>query len=223
MSVASALRRKLRVVRADAAARDNHSMRSVVLLGSVLLLAGCAPEPRPTSQASPAVVQSPVVEGRAPVGAVITLEPTGTAAPLPPGPAVLDQISKAFVPEVLIVRVGQVVEFRNSEDQDHNVAVIRSPAGTQIFDTSTPAFQKYEHTFDRAGRYEVTCDIHPGMRATIFATAAPYSTIVDSSRRFKFADLPPGSYRLTLVNGPTPVDRVIEVGTTTVDVGTLGR
>ncbi len=199
-------------------------MKSVVLLGSVLLLACCSPEPPPTPQASvPAVVQAPAVEGRAPLGAVITLEPTGTAAPLPPGPAVLDQISKAFVPEVLIVRVGQVVEFRNSEDQDHNVAVIRSPAGTQIFDTSTPAFQKYAHTFDRAGRYEVTCDVHPGMRATIFATAAPYSTIVDSSRRFKFADLPPGSYRLTLVNGPTPVDRVIDVGTTTVDVGTLGR
>jgi plastocyanin len=194
-------------------------------LGAVLLLIGCSREipPAPQATAPAAVIGSPAVEGRAPVGSVITLEPTGAAAPLPPGPAVLDQISKSFVPEVLIVRVGQIVEFRNSEDIDHNVAVIRSPAGTRIFDTSTPAFQKYEHTFDRTGRYEVSCDVHPGMRATIFATAAPYSTIVDSSRQFKFADLPPGPYRLALVNGPTPVDRVIDVGATTVDVGTLAR
>jgi plastocyanin len=197
-----------------------------LLLGSGAVLAACSSEPAPPARQEPraattAAVQSSGVEGQAPVGAVITLEPTSAPAALPPGPAVLDQFSKAFVPEVLIVRVGQVVEFRNSEDVDHNVAVIRAPTGTQIFDTSTAPFQKYEHTFDRAGRYEVTCDVHPGMRATIFATSAPYSTIVDNSRRFRFADLKPGPYRLMLVNGPAPVERLIEVGSTTVDVGTF--
>ena len=189
-----------------------------------VLLTGCTAEgPGPPPANAPPTAASPAVEGRAAVGAVVTLEPTTGTAPLPAGPAIMDQISKAFVPEVLIVRVGQRVEFRNSEDQDHNVAVIRTPAGTQIFDTSTPSFQKYEHTFDRAGRYEVSCDVHPGMRATIFATTAPYSVVVDTSRRFKFGDLAPGSYRLALLNGVNPLERTIDVGGTVVDVGTLAQ
>ncbi len=189
-----------------------------------VLLNGCAGEgPSPPPASSPAADPSPAVEGRAAVGAVVTLEPTTGATPLPAGPAIMDQISKTFIPEMLVVRVGQRVEFRNSEDQDHNVAVIRSPAGTAIFSTSTPSFQKYEHTFDRAGRYEVSCDVHPGMRATIFATTAPYSVVVDTSRRFKFANLSRGSYRLALLNGAAPLERTIEVGGTAVDVGTLAQ
>ena len=222
--------------------RDNRTMLSAeknppggacglllaLLLVSGVVLVSCSSEPAPPAQqetraATAAPAPSPAVEGQAPAGAVITLEPTSAPAPLPSGPAILDQFSKAFVPEVLIVRVGQVVEFRNSEDQDHNVAVIRAPTGTRIFDTSTAPFQKYEHTFDRAGRYEVTCDVHPGMRATIFATSAPYSTVVDNSRRFKFADLAPGPYRLMLVNGAAPVERLIAVSSTTVNVGSLAQ
>ena len=173
--------------------------------------------------ASPAAASAPAVEGQAATGAVVTLEPTTGGAPLPEGPAIMDQFAKTFVPDVLIVRVGQRVEFRNSEDQDHNVAVIRSPGGTQIFNTSTPSFQKYEHTFDRAGRYEVSCDVHPGMRATIFATTAPYSIVVDGTRRFKFGDLAPGSYRLSVLNATSPAERVIEVSGSAVDVGTLSQ
>ncbi len=160
--------------------------------------------------------------GQAPSGAVVTLEAVPPREePLPGGPAVMDQYSRNFVPELLMVRVGQPVEFRNSEDVDHNVIVVRAPTGTRVFDTATPPYQKYEHTFDRAGRYDVSCDIHPGMRATIVATTSPHAVVVDQTGRFTFADLEPGSYKVTMSGGPRAVERTIEVSASRTDLGRL--
>jgi Copper binding proteins, plastocyanin/azurin family len=165
----------------------------------------------------------PTLVGQAPAGSVVILEPVvSREAPLPEGPAILDQYARNFVPDLLLVRVGQPVEFRNSEDVDHNVAVISSPTGTRVFDTSTPPYQKYEHTFDAAGRYEVSCDIHPGMRATIVATTTPYAAVVDPSGRFSFVDLEPGSYKLVL-SGTRSLERTIEVTNASLDLGPLVR
>lgn len=199
--------------------------RAVVFL-AVVVLGGCStPDPPPAAPPQQAVATGTPgrtsVVGQAPVGAVVTLEPAvARAYALPAGPAILDQYAKNFVPDLLIVRVGQRVEFRNSEDVDHNVAVIRSPTGTRVFDTSTPSFQKYDHTFDRAGRYEVTCDVHPGMRATILATTTPYATVIDGTGRFSFVDLEPGHYTLS-ISGTRSLERKLEVAGAQVDLGML--
>ena len=202
------------------------SARTLLVL-TLLISSGCSrPEEPPPAAADVQVSGNsgrPTLVGQAPAGSVVILEPVvPREAPLPEGPAILDQYARNFVPDLLLVRVGQRVEFRNSEDVDHNVAVIRSPTGTRVFDTSTPPYQKYEHTFDAAGRYEVSCDIHPGMRATIVATTTPYAAVVDPSGRFSFVDLEPGSYKLVL-SGTHSLERTIEVTNASVDLGPLVR
>ena len=82
----------------------------------------------------------------------------------------MDQFSKAFVPETLFVRVGQPVTFKNSEDQLHNVTVVRSRTGARVVNISQSQGDVYEHTFEQPGEYDVSCDVHPGMRATIVAS-----------------------------------------------------
>ena len=124
--------------------------------------------------------------------------------PVPDGPAIMDQYAKQFVPEMLFVRVGQPVEFRNSEDSPHNVNVNRIPTGTAVFSTSTAPYQKYTHTFDQPGQYNVSCDIHPGMQATVVATTTPLVTVADANGRFTFATLERGTYKVIWVaNGQT--------------------
>src|SRR5919108_291874 len=119
--------------------------------------------------------------------------------PLPDGPAIMDQYAKQFVPDMLLVRVGQPVEFRNSEDSPHNVNVNRIPTGTEIFNVATAPYQKHVHTFDQPGQYAVACDIHPGMTATVVATTTPYVTIADDAGNFSWPDIPPGDYTLSWV------------------------
>jgi hypothetical protein len=193
----------------------------------LLLAAGCSTAPPPSDPASAPAPSPPatssgltLVVGRAPRGAVVTLEPA-PARPFPPpaGPAVLDQYSKQFVPAVLLVRVGQTVEFRNSEDTPHNVNVTRTPSGTEVFNVSTDPFQKHEHAFDREGRYNVTCDIHPGMQAFVIVTATPYAVVADDSGVFSIPDVEPGAYTLRIAAAGGTTERKVDVAGARLEVG----
>jgi plastocyanin len=149
--------------------------------------------------------------GRAPAGALVMLEPTDSAAPLPAGNAVMDQFSKAFVPETLFVRVGQPVTFKNSEDQLHNITVIRSRTGRGVFNISQNQGDVHNHTFDQQGEYDVSCDVHPGMKAVIVATTTPYAAYVDANGAFAFSNVAPGQYRLKISAGGRDSERVVTV------------
>jgi plastocyanin len=157
--------------------------------------------------------------GRAPRGALVTLEPAAGAVPLPAGGALMDQFSKNFVPELLFVRVGQEVTFRNSEDQLHNVTVVGSRTGTAVFNISQSPYDTYKYTFDRPGEFDVSCDVHPGMRATIVATTTPYAVYADSAGTFSLPNVPPGSYKLRISADGTQRERVVEVKGARVDLG----
>jgi plastocyanin len=173
-----------------------------------------SPQPSPSTTAA--------VTGKAPAGAVVTLSPaSGAAFPLPPGPAVMDQLGKAFVPEVLFVRVGQPVEFRNSEEMDHNVIVNRSRTGSSVFNAAPAPFEKYVHTFSDAGTYSVSCDIHPGMRATVVASTTPHTVLADQSGNFSFADIPPGPYIVSVMSPARDTQQPITVVAPRTDVKPL--
>lgn len=179
-----------------------------------LFLTACGGGTSGTSTASAPAAAAPVtsseVTGRVPRNAIVTLVPAGGAA-MPDGPAVMDQYAKRFVPDTLYVRVGQPVEFRNSEDMPHNVGVSRRSTGTQVFNVGTEPQQKYVHTFDRVGQFDVTCDIHPGMQATVIAVNSPLATIAGDDGRFTIANVPLGSYKISVVFEGRTVEQDLEV------------
>lgn len=141
----------------------------------------------------------------------MTLQPAAGQDPLPAGPAVMDQISKRFEPEILYARVGQLVEFRNSEDMQHNVTAVRRGPGTEIFNVGTEPQQTYAHTFDRPGQYDIICDEHPGMQATLIAADAARATVSDQSGKFTFANVPFGDYRLRVTFEGRTVEHPVSV------------
>jgi len=153
------------------------------------------------------------VTGTVPRNALVTLIPAAAEAPMPAGPAVMDQYAKQFVPNVLYVRVGQPVEFRNSEDMPHNVTVKRRTTGSEVFNVGTEPQQKHVHTFDRVGQYDVVCDIHPGMQATVIAAQSPFATVADDAGRFSIANVPVGAYKLSLTFEGRTVEQALEVAT----------
>jgi hypothetical protein len=140
---------------------------------------------------------------------------------MPAGPAVLDQFSKAFVPETLLVRVAQPVIFKNSEDQLHNVTVVRTRTGTGVFNVSQNQGDVHTHTFEQVGEYDVTCDVHPGMRATIVVATTPYAVYADARGAFSFQNVTPGPYRLKVSAGGREIERALEVVGAQMDVGNV--
>jgi plastocyanin len=185
----------------------------LTLILSAIVSAGCQSSPpaaAPPAASAPAATSSEVT-GTAPHFAIVTLLPANETVPMPNDPAVMDQVSKQFLPNTLLVRVGQPVEFRNSEDMPHNVAVTRRESGSEVFNVSTEPHQKYVHTFERVGQFDVKCDIHEGMQATVIAARGPLTTIADANGRFSVPNVPFGSYKVSLTFSGQTVEQALEV------------
>jgi plastocyanin len=172
-------------------------MTSVAVLAALCGAACGSEQASQPAAAAPAAVASSEVSGTVPRNALVTLLPA-EGVPVPSQPAVMDQYAKQFVPSTLYVRVGQPVEFKNSEDMPHNVTALRRGSGAEVFNVSTEPNQKYVHTFDRVGQFDITCDIHPGMQATLIAAPGEMATIAGDNGRFTFTNVKPGSYTLNV-------------------------
>jgi plastocyanin len=202
--------------------RRNIANMKILYAFPVLILIGCGPStPAATPAPAPAATSSEVT-GIAPKNAIVTLLPTAGEPAMPADPAVMDQISKQFLPRTLLARVGQPVEFRNSEDMPHNVTVIRRESGSEVFNVSTDRGQKYVHTFDRIGQFDVKCDIHEGMEATVIVARGPMTTIAADDGRFSFPNVAFGSYKVSLTFSGQTVEHPIEVAGARTEV-TLAR
>jgi plastocyanin len=184
---------------------------ATLALVSLVACNSSTPSQPAASTAAPAAASSSEVTGIAPKNAIVTLLPAGSPLPMPDEPAVLDQYSKQFVPNVLIARVGQPVEFRNSEDMPHNVSVTRRESGAEVFNVGTEPHQKHVHTFDRVGQFDVKCDIHEGMEATVIIARGPQTLIAEDDGRFSFPNVALGSYKLSFTFNGQTVERPVEV------------
>ncbi len=78
------------------------------------------------------------------------------------------QKDKQFVPVTLTIKVGDTVHFLNQDPFYHNVF---SLSDTKSFDLgSFPKGQFKTVVFDKAGKVNVECAIHPDMHLTIEVT-----------------------------------------------------
>jgi plastocyanin len=195
-----------------------HIMRALTLATAIVLPACGSTSPSAPAAPPPAAATSSEVTGVVPKFAIVTLLPDANSAPMPSEAAVMDQISKQFLPHTLIVRVGQPVEFRNSEDMPHNVSVTRRESGSEVFNVSTEPHQKYVHTFERVGQFDVKCDIHEGMEATVIAARGPLTAISGDDGRFSLPNVAFGSYKVSLTFNGQTVEQAITVNSARTEV-----
>ena len=194
--------------------------RCAVALVSALMLSACSGQDSTTEHAQPPTSAGPgpaVVTGRVPVvtsgtPAVVILESRHTGeVPAPSQTPVMDQVARSFIPPILFVRTGHAAEFRNSDDELHNINVRDGVTHQQAFNVAVPTGEQYRYTFKGTGVYDVSCDIHAGMSAQIVATSTPYATLADPEGRFTFPDVVPGTYALTVYAGVQTIERTVEV------------
>ena len=109
-----------------------------------------------------------------------------------PGRVVMDQRNEMFVPHVLAVTVGTVVDFPNSDAIYHNVF---SLSRSKRFDLGRYAAGKSKSiVMDRTGMVRVLCDIHSHMNAFILVFNHPFFDVTDPDGHFELPGLPPGNY-----------------------------
>ena len=114
------------------------------------------------------------------------------AAAAAPAHAVLDQRDERFVPHVLAVTTGTVVDFPNSDRIYHNVF---SLSKTRPFDLGRYAAGRSKAIkFDRPGIVRVFCDIHSHMNAFILVFDHPFFALTDADGRYRIDNVPAGTY-----------------------------
>jgi plastocyanin len=125
---------------------------------------------------------------------VVYLEtaPRGAFEDRDTGRVVLDQRNETFVPHVLAITVGSVVEFPNSDRIYHNVFSLSKP---QRFDLGRYATGTSKSVrFDRPGVVRVFCDIHSHMNAFILVFSHRFFDLTEADGRFSLSAVPPGNY-----------------------------
>ena len=193
-----------------AVVRRLHIYIAGVLVSSLAGACNSSTQQQPSTP-PPNTPTSSVVTGTVPVNAIVTLLPAAGDPPMPADPAIMDQISKQFLPNALVARVGQPVEFRNSDDLPHNITVTRRGSGAEVFNVSTERNQTYTHTFDRVGQFDVKCDIHEGMEATVIVARGPVTTIAGNDGRYSIPNVAFGAYKLSVTFAGQTVDRSFDV------------
>ena len=137
----------------------------------------------------------------------------------------MDQRNETFVPHVLAIVAGTVVDFPNNDKTYHNVF---SLSKTKSFDLGRYAAGHSKSVrFDTPGIVRVFCDIHSHMSAFVLVFAHRYFALTDEDGRYRLENVPPGTYTLFAWNEAAPLDsRRVVVPETGADVEvnfTLGR
>jgi len=145
---------------------------------------------------------------------VVYLEtaPRGAFEEREQGHAVLDQRNEEFVPHVVAVMVGTVVDFPNSDKTFHNVF---SLSKAQRFDLGRYAAGRSKSVrFDRPGVVRVFCDIHSHMNAFVLVFSHPFFDVTEPDGRFRLENVPAGTYTIVgWYEGEARATRVVTVPT----------
>ncbi len=147
----------------------------------------------------PAVSGSVKIEPGKPMpGMIVFLEPADPSVqfPAPTEPAVMSQQGAKFSPTLLVISVGQRVDFLNDENRpiEHNV-FSQSPAKQFDLGLWRPPTRK-SVTFEKPGLVRLFCSIHRYMDGIIYVCPTPFFTTVGNDGSFTITVAPPGDYVL---------------------------
>jgi len=176
-----------------------HGARNGTIAGRVELRRAAPPvERRPTVAELGAPTAALDISDRLRSVVYLDSAPRGAFEPVETPRAVMDQRGERFIPHVLAITTGTVVDFPNSDRIYHNVF---SLSKTRQFDLGRYAAGHSKPVrFDRPGVVRVFCDIHSHMNAFILVFSHPFFSLTDNDGRYHIDNVPPGTYNVVAWN-----------------------
>lgn len=106
----------------------------------------------------------------------------------------MDQRNAEFIPHILPIQQGTVVDFVNQDNMYHNIFSLSS---TKKFNIGRrPTGEAVPIQFDKAGIVQIFCDIHSQMTAYIVVLKNPYFIQPDEHGNYTLENVPVGTYTL---------------------------
>ncbi len=119
----------------------------------------------------------------------------GNDYPAPEEHGTIGQFDRTFVPHVLAVQKGTIIDFPNSDIVKHNVF---SPQdGCNQFNLGTYDVGVVKQViFDKPCNVPILCNVHAEMSAFVAVFDNPYFIVTLKDGNFKIDNIPPGNYTL---------------------------
>lgn len=173
-----------------------HSERSAFRARAGLAALLCALAAAPPARAALLVITVQTSDGRPLAGVVVAAQSLDAPGRKPqPAKAVMDQVNRAFAPDLLVIPVGSTVTFPNSDLVSHQIYSFSQAKRFQL-----PLYRGTPYPpvhFDQAGVITLGCNIHDEMLGYIVVTDAPYYGRTDAKGAWS-NDLARGRYRITI-------------------------
>ncbi len=146
-------------------------------------------------------IESKTMSGSAYADVVVSAHPLSFKPKLQPltKNRTIDQRDATFIPRVLPVTQGTVVQFVNNDPFYHNVFSLTPGNQFNIGRrTRGEVVQKKigERKIEGLGEVKLFCDIHTQMNAVILSLDTPYFTKPDANGNYVLKDLPEGRYEV---------------------------
>jgi plastocyanin len=177
----------------DATGFGRASLGSICVILTMAAVGIAQPATRPAAT----VLGRVSAEGDVPLAEMVVYLESQDASqrlPAPPPPVHVSQKGAQFEPRLLVVSVGQTVEFPNDEDRpiEHNVF---SDSPPMRFDLGLyKPGESRRITFDKPGPVFLYCSIHRNMDAVIFVAPTTLSSRVSASGDYIIPNVPPGRW-----------------------------
>jgi len=111
---------------------------------------------------------------------------------------VLDNKDCRFSPHVVVVQTGQPLIIKNSDTVGHNsnVATLKNPPSNSLIPAGGESSIPFAN--EEAIPAQVTCNIHPWMKAWVVVRPNPYAAVSAADGSFEIKNVPAGEVELQL-------------------------
>ncbi len=115
-------------------------------------------------------------------------------------PAVLDQKTCLYIPQIMAVQTGQKITVKNSDPVMHNVHSQPTAKGNKEDNkVQMPNGADLTFSYDQPEEFvKFKCDVHPWMFAWVSVFDHPYFAVTKADGTFKISDVPAGKYKLKI-------------------------
>ena len=113
-------------------------------------------------------------------------------------PVLFDQEKCVFEPHVLGVMAGAPITLKSSDPVNHNINAKLKNRAVQPAARSPRARPKFTPSGAERTPAEVTCDIHPWMKAWWMVLDNPYFAVTDAKGNFEIKNVPAGTQKVVV-------------------------
>lgn len=176
---------------------EGHVRLGGELPGNPVIRMGVDPHCAQLTEGKQLVQETVVVAPDGSLGNVfVRLQGTFPETAVPDEPVVIDQVDCIFVPRVVGVRAGQLVQIKNSDPLLHNLNT--QTTTTNSFNVGQPMQgMVYEvRLAEEDGMLRIRCDLHRWMTEYIGVVPHPYFAVTDLSGTFTIPGVPAGEHEI---------------------------